>query len=118
MTPDERIDLEVDHCQAAVLDAEVRARRMRMAADMLAPDPRLDAALSGAVVDHLSCTEGDWCAAVRLPTRGELPRVGHGATIAEAVADALHGLATMQDERADRAIRDAQGWIRAGKAVA
>lgn len=118
MTPDERIDLEVDTCQATVLDAEIRARRLRAAAGILEPDPTLDAALSGAVVDHLSCSSGCWCAAVRLPTRGELPRVGHGATIAEAVADALHGLATMQDERADRAIRDAQGWIRAGKAVA
>lgn len=114
MTPDERLDLEIDACQAIVLDAEVRSARIRRAADRILVDAPLEEVLRGVVIDHLGFERGSWCAIVRCPDQ-ITPSTGTGDTIAMAIRCAMRTLATEQEDRANRAVQAAHGWRRAAE---
>lgn len=99
--------------ECAALDYEIRAIRLRRAAESISPAMtlgELDVILANLVVERLT-RDAAWVASVRLAGWGEVAVPGLGATPSEALADSLHGLALMLDARAKGRRAQARMWI-------
>lgn len=113
---------EARSAQRIALDRQVRALRLRRAADSVSLDTTLGqiAALKrGLVTEHEETIDADdelrrapcCIVSLRLQGWGEVPTTGFGATPSEATAAAMHALAGMIDIRAEDALRMCARWL-------
>lgn len=108
--------------QRDALDRQVRAMRLRRAAESISLDMTLGqlAALKrGLVTEHEESIDADdelrrapcCIVSLRLQGWGEVPTTGFGATPSEATAAAMHALAGMIEVRAEDALKRCARWL-------
>lgn len=113
---------EARSAQRIALDRQVRAIRLRQAADSISLDTTLRelAELKRGLITereetieaHDELRRSPCClASMRLSGWGEVPVHGFGATPSEAIASAMHELARMLDIRAEDALRRCARWL-------